>query len=123
MKCSAGHFDGSIVIPGDVLTKNILEIVDKNERVKLGPGLRQDNGEVIACKSGIVRHKNPNLFWVESRQKRYIPVRGENVIGVIVGKMGDAYKVEIGSSEQVYIYILFAIYLFCFAVRPINSQY
>jgi len=30
---------------------------------------------------------------------QYIPARGDNVIGVVIAKAGDAYRVDIGSSE------------------------
>ena len=31
---------------------------------------------------------------------QYVPIRGENVIGVVMAKGGDVFKVDIGSSEQ-----------------------
>ena len=31
---------------------------------------------------------------------RYIPARGENVIGVVVGKGGDTFRVDIGSADN-----------------------
>lgn len=31
---------------------------------------------------------------------RYIPSRGENVLGIVTQKAGDIYKVDIGASEQ-----------------------
>ncbi|XP_071446872.1 exosome complex component RRP40 [Hetaerina americana] len=88
---------GDIVMPGD--------IVDEISRVKtetkciLGPGLRRYSENVIVCKSGIMRKKNPNTFWVDSHQRRYIPVRGESVVGVIVNKSVEIFKVDIGASE------------------------
>lgn len=29
-----------------------------------------------------------------------MPVRGDNIIGIVVSKVGDAFKVQIGSSEE-----------------------
>lgn len=32
--------------------------------------------------------------------RRYIPSRGENVVGIVTQKSGDIYKVDVGASEQ-----------------------
>lgn len=101
MKCSAKDLDGQVVVPGDVITTQVLDLIGNDDKAKLGPGLRQDSGEIMCCKSGILRYKQPNVVWVDGHQKRYVPVRGENVIGVIVGKAGDLHKVDIGCSDQV----------------------
>ena len=29
-----------------------------------------------------------------------MPVRGDNIIGIVISKVGDAFKVQIGSSEE-----------------------
>ncbi|XP_039251483.2 exosome complex component RRP40-like [Styela clava] len=107
MKCPAKELDASVVMPGDIITEQVLDLIGKNERVKLGPGLRQGNDSIVVCKSGILRHKQPSMFWIDSHQKRYVPIKGENVLGVIVGKIGDAYKVDIGSSDYVVLNNLF----------------
>lgn len=75
-------------------TKNCLLVVI------LGPGLRRQDEHVVACKVGILQHKEPNTFWVDSYQRRYVPVRGEHIIGVVTSKAGDIFRVDIGSSEQ-----------------------
>ena len=31
---------------------------------------------------------------------QYVPVRGENVIGIVTNKLGDSFKVHIGSHEE-----------------------
>lgn len=50
--------------------------------------------------SGVLRKKASNVYWVDSHQKRYVPVKGETVIGVVVNNSGAIFKVDIGSSEQ-----------------------
>lgn len=94
------EFPEKVVIPGENLTKECVSAV-KDDKIKLGPGLRQTGNDIIACMSEILKTKSPNFFWVECYQKRYIPVKGENVLGIVSGKAGDAFKVDIGSSDQV----------------------
>ncbi|XP_067900772.1 exosome complex component RRP40-like [Heterodontus francisci] len=93
---------GEVVLAGDVLTFSSAS----GEKVLCGPGLRrQGHGQVsghglAACKSGIVRHKEPSVYWVDSQQKRYVPAKGEYVIGIVTTKSGDIFKVDVGGSEQ-----------------------
>ncbi|KAJ6645686.1 Exosome complex component RRP40 [Pseudolycoriella hygida] len=87
---------GDILMPGDNIDIN--KDLFKNKRIILGPGLRNVDDRVIACKPGVLRIKN-QTFWVDSYQKRYIPCRGETVIGTIIQKAGDIYRVDIGASE------------------------
>ncbi|XP_022106964.1 exosome complex component RRP40-like [Acanthaster planci] len=84
------------VLPGDCL--NDVIISTEGKRFRLGPGLRQEGETVVACKCGILRKKEPNILWIDSYQKRYVPVRGETVLGIVVGKTGDVFKVDIGGS-------------------------
>lgn len=56
--------------------------------------------EVQVCKSGILRHKQPNMYWIDSQQRRYVPAKGESVIGIVTTKSGDVFKVDVGGSEQ-----------------------
>lgn len=87
----------TVVLPGDVIL-NINS--DTKSKVIIGPGLRVYSNKVVAAKCGILNKKEPSTYWVDSREKRYIPVRGETVLGVVTSKTGDAFKVDICSSEQ-----------------------
>lgn len=107
MKASENDMNNMVVLPGDVVTSIVSSVVSEDERVKLGPGLRQVSGDVVASKTGVFRYKAPSTFWVESRQKRYVPTKGETVLGVVMGKVGEAYKVDIGSSDYVSIIKMF----------------
>lgn len=89
-----------VVLPGD----NIRELTDTQEpdhkqHVILGPGLRREGEKVVVTKPGVLRTKTPAVFWVDSHQKRYVASRGENVIGVVLAKAGDTFRVDIGTSE------------------------
>lgn len=88
---------GNVLMPGDIAVDALQ--ASQNKKVILGPGLRKHGDSVIACKGGILKSKAPNTFWIDSYQKRYIPSRGETVIGIVVQKAGDIYRVEIGASD------------------------
>lgn len=86
------HLPGNIV--KDIKTSKNIAI--------LGPGLRRgDEPNTIAVtRAGYLTFKSPNFYWIESQQKRYIPKVSDLVVGVIVKKSGDVFKVDIGSSEH-----------------------
>ncbi|KAG9333577.1 hypothetical protein JZ751_011314 [Albula glossodonta] len=85
---------GDVLLPGDIFSFEI-----KPEKVICGPGLRRNGDEILVCKSGILRHKQPNMYWIDSQQKRYVPAKGESVIGIVTAKSGDIFKVDVGGSE------------------------
>ncbi|ALC40027.1 Rrp40 [Drosophila busckii] len=87
----------TIVMPGERVTA--VEDVAKGKRVILGPGLRRVDDKVVASKAGPLRHKEPNTFWVDSYQRRYVPARGDLVIGIIRARAGDLYRVDIGAAD------------------------
>eukprot|EP00058_Branchiostoma_floridae_P017148 XP_002602636.1 hypothetical protein BRAFLDRAFT_123025 [Branchiostoma floridae] len=59
---------GKVVIPGDILSE--FRASEKTSKVALGPGLRQEGEEVLVTKGGILRHKEPNLYWIDCHQRR-----------------------------------------------------
>lgn len=87
-----------VVLPGDIIDEptNIATI---NKKVILGPGLRKQNENIISTKCGLLKSKKPNTFWVDSFQKRYVPCRGETIVGVVTIKAGDNFRIDIGGSE------------------------
>jgi len=86
----------SVVIPGD----DIRQIINSNEKqVILGPGIRREGEKILIIKPGILRRKDPGVYWIDSHNKRYVANRGDNVIGVVVAKAGDIFRVDIGTSE------------------------
>lgn len=87
---------GDVVLPGDYC-ENIATIGEKS-RVILGPGLQKEAEGVFITRAGVLRKRAPHTFWVDSYQKRYIPSRGENVIGLVTHKMGNVFRVDVGSS-------------------------
>lgn len=85
-----------VVLPGDHC-EEIITIGEKS-RVILGPGLRKEIDQIYITKAGVLKKKVPNTYWVDNHQKRYVPSRGENVIGVVVQKAGDIFRVDVGGS-------------------------
>ncbi|KAM9357398.1 exosome complex component RRP40 [Symphorus nematophorus] len=96
---------GSVLLPGDEFCCEAEESLSltapvKQEKLLCGPGLRRSGDRLLVCKSGVLRHKQPNVFWIDSQQKRYVPAKGETVIGIVTVKSGDVFKVDFGGSEQ-----------------------
>ena len=88
-----------LVMPGDDVTQD----TEESGGVVLGPGLRRDAGDrVSVIKPGVMRSRVINekkVVWVDVHSKRYVANRGENVIGVVLAKAGDTFRVDIGTSE------------------------
>jgi exosome complex RNA-binding protein Csl4 len=59
---------GQVVMPGEVIGK-----VDPTKTTKIGIGVIQNQENLIATKSGILRSKG-NHVWVDNRQKRVRPL-------------------------------------------------
>ncbi|KYO27695.1 exosome complex component RRP40 [Alligator mississippiensis] len=109
---------GQVVLPGDVLLLPAAPNAD-GERLRLGPssaprgrllcgpGLRRCAAGLLVTKCGLLRHRPPagagtggGAYWVDSQQKRYVPVKGDPIIGIVTAKAGDIFKVDVGGSEQ-----------------------
>lgn len=68
----------------------------------LGPGLRQHDDKpntICVTQPGILCFKAPNTYWVEGHQKRYVPKKGDFVVGIVVKKAGENLKIDMGSAE------------------------
>lgn len=98
---------GDVVVPGD----RFLVTASSKGKVCLGPGLSvtqaQDvveegsNKRAVHCtKAGILKFRGPNVFWVDSHQKRYVPAVGDSLIGHVFSKIGvDFFRVDIGAAQ------------------------
>uniref|UniRef100_A0A8C5P8N5 Exosome complex component RRP40 n=1 Tax=Leptobrachium leishanense TaxID=445787 RepID=A0A8C5P8N5_9ANUR len=101
---------GQVVLPGDVLlipsqspdAPLSLSGAQQTSRIKVvcGPGLLRRGDDLQVCKCGLLKHRDPAVYWVDSQQKRYVPVKGDHIIGIVTTKSGDVFKVDIGGSEQ-----------------------
>ena len=63
--------EGDVLMPGDIL-KDLAKSETSGKTV-LGPGLRQVLDTVSATKPGVLKFKSPNIYWVDSHQKRVMP--------------------------------------------------
>jgi len=91
---------GNVFLPGDyLLTLTEIEgLTDGN--INFGPGIRQDGKDAIVCKAGILKKREkPLCFWIDTNQKRYVPVKNDTVIGIVTSQGTDAFKVDIGTSK------------------------
>ncbi|KAJ7695658.1 hypothetical protein B0H17DRAFT_930203 [Mycena rosella] len=93
----------SIVLPGQ-------HVPAQHVNLKLGPGLVQTVGNatsgastsasIIATRAGSLNHSaNGSKWWVENNSRRYVPAPQESVIGVIIQKAGEGFRVDIGSAQ------------------------
>jgi len=82
-----------VVLPGDFLQLTINE-------PKIGRGITKlKNGELMAVQPGILHESDKKVF-VDVYSTRYIPVEGDKVIGVVMTKGGDFYKLDIGAADM-----------------------
>ncbi|XP_053556613.1 exosome complex component RRP40 [Bombina bombina] len=102
---------GRVVLPGDVLllpaqSQDALLSLSTSSgitgkvRVVCGPGLMRQGDDLLVSKCGLLRHREPSVYWVDSQQKRYVPVKADHVIGIVTTKSGDIFKVDVGGSDQ-----------------------
>lgn len=66
---------GQTLVPGDEFWAGPEDSIRltapvRPQKVVCGPGLRRRADRIQVCKSGVLRHKEPNVFWMDSQQKR-----------------------------------------------------
>ncbi|KIY45189.1 hypothetical protein FISHEDRAFT_49792 [Fistulina hepatica ATCC 64428] len=86
------------VLPGEIVPA-------QHVNLKLGPGLRQiplqDENITVSTKAGMVQHSANNAkWWIDSNSRRYVPAAQESVVGVVVQKAGEGFRVDIGSAHM-----------------------
>lgn len=65
---------GDVVMPGDCFRDFVSikkEGKEDRDAVILGPGLRREGDTVFICKAGILKKREPAVYYVDSYQKRY----------------------------------------------------
>ncbi|KAH9924286.1 exosome complex exonuclease RRP40 [Epithele typhae] len=87
------------VLPGE-------SVPAQHVNLKLGPGLLQESTSdgqtsVLSTRAGDVQHSaNRAKWWIESNSRRYVPAPQESVIGVVAGRAGENWRVDIGSAHS-----------------------
>lgn len=91
---------GVVVMPGD-----ILDVTERSDRAGLGL-LRPAAGGIRAAAPGVLRRGGlaagaggSKLLWVDNVSRRYHPQVDDMVIGTIVEKHSELYRVDIGLSQ------------------------
>lgn len=94
--------DITIITPGDKLPIEDITTV----KTTIGPGIykKPKTQQLIPSTAGIFHNisnssKNSQLIYIESNSKRYIPHNNDLVIGLIVGTIGENYKVLLQSNS------------------------
>eukprot|EP00811_Abedinium_folium_P006059 NODE_15574_length_1043_cov_2.293668.p1 GENE.NODE_15574_length_1043_cov_2.293668~~NODE_15574_length_1043_cov_2.293668.p1 ORF type:complete len:246 (-),score=92.90 NODE_15574_length_1043_cov_2.293668:305-1006(-) len=69
-----------------------------------GPGLDvdMDTDETIAVAAGIVKYSGEGVF-VENLRKRYIPRKGDRIVGIIISRGMEMYKVDIRAPQPAWL--------------------
>lgn len=82
------------VFPGDHLCA-----IGDLAQVLLGPGVARDGDFLVASRAGVLRWEaERSRLWVDNDQKRYVPALGDHVIGVVVEKHAEEYRLRVGAA-------------------------
>lgn len=84
-----------LVMPGDKVDKYM-----QLEPTIVGTGLLKIDKcmNIYAIRMGLLKTNN-NSYWVDSHQKRYVPARGECVIGIVRMKASYHARIDINSAD------------------------
>ncbi|KAK7681571.1 hypothetical protein QCA50_015304 [Cerrena zonata] len=88
-----------LILPGE-------QVPAQHVNLKLGPGLIQSSnvgreGFIISTKAGELKHSaNNSRWWIESNARRYVPAPQESVVGVVLARSGENWRVDIGSAHS-----------------------
>ncbi|ETV94845.1 hypothetical protein, variant 1 [Aphanomyces invadans] len=84
-------------LPGDDITQHITNVTQK---LRLGAGLVATcDNRVVSTNAGVLRYRPPNRYWLDFNHKRYKPALEDGVVGMIVDRNAEFYRVDIGSSS------------------------
>ncbi|KAG5888571.1 hypothetical protein JTB14_029868 [Gonioctena quinquepunctata] len=89
---------GEFALPGEL----VRDLKSNKGVTVLGPGLRQNEenpNTLYVTQAGKLCFKEPNTYWIEGKRNRYIPKKGDLVLGIVTKKAGDSLKIDIGSAE------------------------
>ncbi|WWC70659.1 uncharacterized protein I206_104610 [Kwoniella pini CBS 10737] len=100
----------SVVLPGDSIP-----LPSSSKPVILGPGLAasssrirtpisDDAPAIISTRLGLLSSfkgkEKSEQYWVEGNSKRYIPAQKDMVLGTIIARHAEGYRVDLGSSQM-----------------------
>ena len=82
-----------VVFPGQIIP------TDSEKTTRVGRGLLVKENSLIASRCGILIEKKNGKLDVESKVRFYIPETEDVVIGVVVEKHAESYRLEIGTTH------------------------
>jgi exosome complex component RRP40 len=53
---------------------------------------------LIVSRAGVLRFRAPDRLWVETSTKRYVPAIRDTVVGVVLERRMETYRIEIGGT-------------------------
>lgn len=59
---------GELYLPGELIDN--LQKSESTGKTVVGPGLKRTSDSIIATKTGILKFREPNIYWLDSHQKR-----------------------------------------------------
>ncbi|KRZ91909.1 Signal peptidase complex catalytic subunit SEC11C [Trichinella sp. T8] len=71
----------------------------------MGPGVRLSSNQLISTHFGMALQRKDGI-WIDFCEKAYFPYAGDRVVGIVVGKWMDYWKVEIGAWKTAIIHYL-----------------
>ncbi|ETN69490.1 hypothetical protein NECAME_15261 [Necator americanus] len=86
-----------ICLPGEEITTRIP--ADAIKIVGYGIARDRETGSLVARQCGVFRQQDDKC-WISVHSKRYVVEKGDRVIGIVTGSMGDFYKLDIGTAEN-----------------------
>lgn len=91
----------TLCLPGDpIATLATPPPTQKRPVVRLGPGVIQRDTTLHTTKAGLLTHEAPrNKLCISNNQKRYVPALEDMVIGVVIERHADEYRVEINGTD------------------------
>ncbi|KAJ1810599.1 exosome non-catalytic core subunit rrp40 [Coemansia sp. RSA 2599] len=96
--------DVKVVIPGDAVDTHMEVDGQEGQQqqvLRLGPGLSHVGDAISAVNAGVLHSSSDGTqHWVVSSKRRYVAAEGEPVVGVVVARHGEGYRVDIGSAHD-----------------------
>lgn len=67
---------------------------------RVGAGLRQEAQRIVCTRAGVLRQEaSVNLFYVETRGKRYVAAVDDLVVGTVADQVGESFDVDVGAAH------------------------
>ncbi|EQC28508.1 hypothetical protein SDRG_13836 [Saprolegnia diclina VS20] len=89
-------FKPATVLPGDDVTKHIANL---SQKLRLGAGLIANGNAITSTNAGVLRYRPPNRYWLDYNHKRYVPAVDDGVVGLVVDRNAEFYRLDIGASS------------------------